>query len=332
MDMGELSISYPAAYIVNGQSNTISVINLKTDAVTGTISLGDASMPGHGGMNAGINWPHHVYMNPAKSQLSIGVPGTDLSAGHAGGMTGMTGKTAILDANNGSVMKIIELSKMNHNAVFSPDGSEIWTSQMHDAGTVLVYNANTYVLKNTIEVGADPAEITFSSDGKKVFVANGGSNNVTIIEQSTKNILATINVGDDPVGAWPSADGKMYVDNEGGQSISVIDVASLSVEATINLGFMPAFALYNSMNSELWVSDPTGGKVHYWLKTGTRWNKAGDFRTGAGTHAIAFTKDNMKAYVTNQEDASVSIVNTINHTIIKKIPVGKKPNGIVIKE
>lgn len=332
MDMAELNINFDAAYIVNGESNSITVINLSSDEVAGTISLGDESMAGHGGMTDEIMWPHHAYINSSKSILAVGVPGADLSAGHTGGMDDMMGKVALLDAVKGTVSHVIDLDMMNHNAVFSPDGSEIWTSQMDDMGTVLVYNSTTYALKATIEVGVDPAEVTFSADGSVAFVANGGSNTVTAINPSTKQVISTIDVGTDPVGAWPGPDNRMYVDNEEGQTISVVSVSTLEVEATISLGFMPGFAAYNEMHNELWVTDPDNGKVHYWTKDATTWTHGGVFNTGAGAHAIAFTSDEMKAYVTNQADASVSVVNVPSHTVTKTVTVGKKPNGIVLKQ
>ncbi len=333
MSMDEaLNIDYPAAYVVNGETSNISVINLETDEVTATIELNDQSMQGHGGMEMGISWPHHIYLNPAKTHLSIGVPGVDLSAGHAGGIHDVMGMLAVVNAADGTIVHSMELDMMNHNAIFSPDGNEIWTTQVDDMGMVQVYDATDYTLKNTIDVGADPAEVTFSMDGTVAFVANGGSATVTAIDPSTKEVLATIVVDEDPVGAWPAADGKVYVDNEAGETISVIDVATLQVEATIDLGFMPGFAAFNSLNNEIWVSDPMNGKVHFWNKTDSGYEHGGAFDTGAGAHAIAFSSDEMKAYVTNQEEASVSVVNAMDHTITKTLTVGQKPNGIVIKE
>lgn len=331
MDMqSELNINFPAAYVVNGESNSISVINLDTDEVAGTIKLSDGSMSGS--MNDMIMWPHHAYLNSAKNLVAIGVPGMDLSAGHSGGMSGMKGKVALMDAVTGTVTKVIDLDMMNHNAVFSPDGKEIWTSQMDEMGSVLVYDASTFALKSTIPVGSDPAEVTFSYDGSVAFVANGSSNTVTAINPTTKEVLETIDVGADPVGAWPGSDNKMYVDNEEGQSISIINVSTLEVESTIDLGFMPGMAAYTAMSRELWVSDPVNGKVHYWVYESDTWNHGGVFQAGSGAHAIAFDEDNMKAYITNQGAESVSVASSMDHSIIKTLTVEKKPNGIVIKK
>ena len=328
----QLNINYPAAYVVNGESSTLSIINLNTNEVTDLIQLTDNSGTQMTGMNMGsfLSYPHHIYLNPTKTQISIAAPGMDLSAGHSVNTAGMTGKVAVLDANNGINVKVFNSIGMNHNAIYSPDGKEIWTSQMDVAGKVLVYDATTYTLKNTISVGKEPAEITFSNDGVIAFVANGMDNTVTAINPNTKTILATIPVGMNPVGAWIGSDNRMYVDNEDGQTVSIIDVKTLKVVETIALGFMPGYVAYHGDMKEMWVTDPMAGKVHWWTKDATgKMIHAGAFITAAGSHAIAF-KD-MTAYVTNQEAASVSVVDVMQHKVTKTISVGKKPNGIVIR-
>ena len=331
-DQPQININYPAAYVVNGGSSTLSVINLNTNTVTAVIKLRDGSGTQMQGMNMGnaLMYPHHIYLNASKTQVAIAAPGMDLSAGHSGGMAGMTGKFAVLDATTGLNVKIIETPIMNHNAVYSSDGNEIWTSQMGESGKVLVYDAATFALKNTVVVGKEPAEVTFSNDGTVAFVANGMSNSITAINPTSKAILATIPVGNNPVGAWTGADDRMYVDNEDGQTVSIIDVKTLQVVETVALGFMPGFVAYQADMKEMWVTDPKAGKVHWWTKDASgKMIRSGAFATAAGSHAIAF-KD-MTAYVTNQEAASVSIVDVMLHKVKKTIPVGKKPNGIVIK-
>jgi len=327
MDM-EKNINYPAAYVVNGENGTLSVIKLADNTVTETIELMESN-------NSMPMWPHHIYKHQAidMTHLAIAAPGMDLSAGHSGAMPGMKGRILIMDAVKGMMVKELEVPVMNHNAVYSPDGKEVWTSQMGMSGKVLVYDATTYALKSTINVGMEPAEVTFSSDGTKAYVANGGDDNISVINPSTKAIITTIAVGDNPVAAWVGNDGKMYVDNEDGQTISVISVASNTVVQTINLGFMPGSVAHNAHKKELWVTDPENGKVHYyrWDTGMGSWMHDNAFNTASGAHAIAFTNDGDVAYVTNQASASVSVINVTAHTKIKDIPVGKKPNGILIK-
>ncbi|MCY7357718.1 MAG: hypothetical protein LH609_09635 [Rudanella sp.] len=334
-----LNISYPAAYVVNAEGNSISVIDLATNQVKETITFGEASSSTMPGMNMAnmVMWPHHIYLSPDGNKLGVGVPGMDLSAGHTGVKAGMNGRVLVVDPKTGQTTTNQKTPIMNHNAVFSPDGSEIWTSQMDQSGKVLVYNATTMALKNTVAVGMEPAEVTMSSNGggnrpQYAFVANGMSNTVTVIKVADKSVVKTIAVGEDPVGAWPGADGKMYADNEKGQSISVIDVATLSVAETVKLGFTPGYAAYNQLRNELWVSQAgTGNKVVIFERMNGAWMKMGEVVTGLDAHAIAFTKDGLRAYVTNQGAATVSVVDVVKRTKVIDIMVGKKPNGIVLK-
>ncbi|MBM3495063.1 MAG: hypothetical protein FJX72_12205 [Armatimonadetes bacterium] len=312
-------ITYPAAFVVNGGSSTVSVIDLATNAVRRTLPL------------TGMAWPHHINLNGDKSHLALGVPGMDMSGGHGMGM-GMTGMIAVLDAVTGTVTHAVDLPGMNHNSAYTPDGAEIWTCQMEDMGTVLVCDAATLAVLDTITVGEVPAEITFSADGSMAFVANGMSNTVSIIDVMTKDVMETVPVGGNPVGAWPGADNKMYVDNEDGQSISVIDVVSMAVEETVSLGFMPGFAAYHAGLGELWVTDSTHGELVYFQRAGDQWQNAGSIPTGAGAHAIAFSADGDRAYVTNQLAGTVSVLDTAMRAKITDIAVGVKPNGIVLKE
>jgi YVTN family beta-propeller protein len=155
-------------------------------------------------------------------------------------------------------------------------------------------------------------------------------NTVSCINPNSKTVIATIPVGKNPVGAWTGSDNRMYVDNEDGQSVSIIDVKTLKVVETVALGFMPGYAAFNGEMKELWVTDPMAGKVHWW-KQDPSWKfvKGGSLATADGAHAIAFK--GMIAYITNQEAASVSVVDVMKHEKIKDIKVGEKPNGIAIK-
>ena len=315
-----LNVDFPAAYVVNGSSNTLSILNLNESKEHAMVTLN------------GATYPHHIYLNPDKSKLAVAITSTDLSGGHAdhgGSVTGL--KVQILNSKTGIIEKEIALSKLPHNAVFNSDGSELWMGQMDTMqSTVLVYNTSDWTLKNTIAVGKGLSEVTFSKDGSMVFAANTMDGTVTMIDPSTKMVHKTIAVGMDPVGAWPGVDGNMYVDNEMSQTISVIEVMSGTVTATIPLGFKPGYVAQHT-NGEVWVSDATNGKVVVYQLMSGMWMEMHSFATGTDAHAIAFSADGTKAYVTNQGAGNVSVINTATHTKIQDIVVGSKPNGIVIK-
>lgn len=318
-----LNINYPAAFVVNGQGNDIDVLNLN-----------DLTHATHISLN-GATYPHHVYLSPDKSKLAVAITSTDLSAGHGGHGATLTGlKVMVINATTGVIEKEIGLAKMPHNAVFNPAGTELWVGQADDVQSqVLVYRVSDWGLLNTINVGRGLSEVTFASDGSMVFACNTTDATVSVIDPATKMVHSNIAVGLSPVGAWPASNGKMYVDNEMGQSISEISVNGMNVTETISLGFMPAYVAYHAPSQELWVSDATNGKVHYYTYDSgmSMWMRLGEIVTGSNAHAIAFSSNGL-AYVTNQNANTVSVVNIQNHSVSNTIQVGAKPNGIIIKQ
>ncbi|MFN0202065.1 MAG: hypothetical protein ACKVTZ_11130, partial [Bacteroidia bacterium] len=298
----EQNIDYPAAYIINGGSNSISVINLNTQEVSATIDLSkmydkndDVRI-----LPTNITFPHHAGLSPDGKTLAVAAPRMDLSEGHAhSGSMESFAMIALTDAKTGLIQEIIDMSFANHNAIYSPDGSEIWTSQMKSTGQVKVFPSDGLSpAKNEITVGKYPAEITLSNDKTKFFIANSGANTISVVDVATKTVIKTINVGESPIGAWTGSDNKLYVDCEIDSSLHIIDVASLAVEETINLGFMPGMAAYNGNLNELWVTNADADSVVYFSRENNAWAKKGAIQTGTSSHALAFTQDGKTLYVT----------------------------------
>lgn len=319
-----LNIDFPAAYIVNGASNNISVVRLSDNTVAETIGLN------------GATFPHHIYLNTSKTKLAVAITSSDLSGGH-GGHGGASGgfKVQIIDAVTGMIDKEIALDKMPHNAIFNNSGTELWIGQSDETQSkVLVYKTSDWSVQNTINVGKGLSEVTFSNDGSMAYACNTMDGTVTIIDVNSKMIHTTLTVGDDPVGAWSASNGKMYVDNELSQTVSEISVSGMNITNTIDLGFKPGYVAYHTSSGELWVSDATNGKVHYYKYdiSLAMWMHKGEFTTGTDAHAIAFNSEGTKAYVTNQGSGSVSVIDVATHTVSQTITVGSKPNGIALKQ
>jgi YVTN family beta-propeller protein len=310
------ALTHDAVFVVNGADSTISVINAESDEVAATIELTE------------VEYPHHIYLSADGATMLVAAPGADLSGGHTGGHGGHGGAVLVMDATTGAMRAARRLEAANHNAILSPGGAAIWTTQSGTPGQVLRLDPNTLETIGTADVGDEPSEVTFSVDGSRAFVANTGSDSVTVLDPATGTVLHTIPTGDAPVGAWPGSDGRMYVDNEAGKSLTVIDVATLTVTSTIQLGFTPAVAAV-APGGELWVTNTDDGKLAFF--DATSGVMTGELVTGAGAHAIAFDPGRGKAYVINQADGTVAVVDVATKTIAKTIAVGAKPNGIVFR-
>lgn len=202
---------------------------------------------------------------------------------------------------------------------------------MLPAGKVEVFDTATFALLNTISVGQMPAEVSFSDDGKKAFVANGMSNTISAIDVITKQVIGNMTTGNYPVGAWPGMGGMMYVDNEIDQSINIMNSQTNMMTSSVLLGFIPGMVVRNTAMNQMWVSDPNGSKIHMWINSNSGFVPGGVVAVGNGASAMAFNQLGSMCYVTNQSDGTVSVVNVATLKEMMKIPVGKKPNDIVIR-
>lgn len=309
------AITYDALFVVNGGDGSVSVINTEVNQVAATITLTNAA------------YPHHISLSADGARALLAAPGVDLSGGHgAHDGHGVKGAVLMLDALTGATLKSRFTDAMNHNALFSSGGDEVWTSQMTSPGSVLVLDATTLETRQEVPVGDGPAEVTFAEGGARAFVANGASGSVTVIDAKEKTVLKTIPVGKNPVGAWQGSNGVAYVDNESDKTITAIDTASLEVVETYTLGFTPGMVAL-AEGGVIWVTDSDAGRVA--LFDSTAGNLVAEIPAGAGAHAIAFSGDGKVGYVTNQAGGTVTVIDVAARTVITTIPVGEKPNGLV---
>lgn len=305
-----------------GSIISIAVIRLSENQLSETIKLQDAVAP------------HHISISPDKTTLAVAITSTDLSGGH-GGMddSDKSFKVIILDAVTGLVKQTLLLPSMPHNAAFNAAGNELWLGQQNEnSGTVLVFDTADWSIKAVITVGKDPSEVTFSTDGALAFVANTNDASISVIDPLSKTVLKTLQVGKEPVGAWPASDGNMYVDNESAQTVSIINVASTTVTETLALGFKPGYVAYQDNTKELWVSNATDGEVVIYQRGATGWLKKAAVPTGADAHAIAFSADKSLAYITNQGAHTVTVLDATTYVRIKELAIGRMPNGIITNQ
>lgn len=316
-------LDYPKAYVVNGASNNISIINLTENTQTKIIQLTDLG-----------RYPHHISLSPDGAKLAVAVPEFDFTLGHAAlhNAVDKKGGIVVIDTQNGNSILKMEMPYVNFNAAFSPDGTEIWSATSSHTGDMYVFDSKTGQLKKQIPLGLSPSEVTFTNDGKYAFIALSESSYVYVLDVSTKEIIETIKVDLYPSNTWTGADGLIYVENKTSFSVNIIDPKTMSVINYIDLNFTPSKIVYNKLQSELWICQAGDKKIAYFEQKNNIWTLKGTIITGEDAHAVSFSKDEKVAYVVNLKGNTVSVIDVVNHTKIEDITVGNQPNGIVLKE
>jgi len=88
------------------------------------------------------------------------------------------------------------------------------------------------------------------------YITNQLSDNLSVIDTSSQQVIKTIDIGHRPVGVSLTALGnKVFISNSEGQDISILNTISMQVEAHIPVGGGPVGIASNSDGSLIYVAD-----------------------------------------------------------------------------
>ncbi len=166
------------------------------------------------------------------------------------GAAGSPGALDIISAGSGTVGASVPLGMMPTFSVIDPTLNRLYVTNNGD-NTVSVFDATNVNLTAspamptlaTVSVGMGPIGVTALVDGTKFYVANAGSDNVTVVSASSYSVLGTVALatGADPV--WIASDptaSRVYVANQGTMNTTIIQTSNNTI--TLNIAAPPQVA------------------------------------------------------------------------------------------
>jgi YVTN family beta-propeller protein len=169
--------------------------------------------------------PHSIVMSP---------DGAWVYTGCYGGAA-----IAIINAASASLAATIPLPQNAepYGLAISLDGRYLYASD-NLTGRLFVVDAQARRVVDSVPVGLHPALVAYSPDGKTLYVANGGSHSVSVLDigadPAHPTIRATIGVSGYPHGIAITPDGRYVVIADTlGKSLSIIETSTSKVIATI---------------------------------------------------------------------------------------------------
>jgi YVTN family beta-propeller protein len=146
---------------------------------------------------------------------------------------------AVIDVATQTLVDTIQVpvASQPYGIGISSDGHFVYASDTL-TGRLMVVNTVTRKYVGSVQIGSHPALIVRSPDGKLLYVANGGSRSVSVLDIGTNpgnpKVVATVPVVGYPHGLAVTPDGRyVVVANTLGDSLSVIDAGTNTVVATI---------------------------------------------------------------------------------------------------
>jgi len=194
-----------------------------------------------------------------------------------------------------------------------------WTTQINGA-------ANT--VSATVAAGTQPRSLAVNSTTNKIYVANAGTNNVSVMDGSTDTVTKTINVGTNPRGVCVnSTTNKIYVANNGSNNVSVIDGSTDAVSTTVGVGTTPYRLCVNPATNKIYVANYGSNNVS--VINGATNTVIATPTVGSGPIATCANSTTNKIYVANYTDGTVSVINGATDTVSPTpVTVGSQPYGL----
>lgn len=125
---------------------------------------------------------------------------------------------------------------------------------------------------------------------------------------------------------------RLYVSMPLVNQVAAIDTVTWKVIANIEAGARPARIALQHDNRYLWVGNDGADEKRSGVTVidTISLTVAAQLQTGAGHHEIAFAGDDSVAFITNQQDGTLSVIDGRTLTRVKDIKVGSQPAAVAV--
>jgi len=201
----------------------------------------------------------------------------------------------VIDLQSKKAITTIAVGVEPEGIAVSPDNQWI-VSASETTNMVHWIDANTHEIKANTLVDPRPRALSFSADGRELWVTSEIDGTLMVIDVATKEITQRINfavpgLGQDKI-----------------QPVGVV-VDDIHQWAYVALGPANRVAVVNAQTYQ----------VEKYLLVGARvWN-------------LAFSPDQLRLYTTNGVSHDISIIDLAEHKVTKSIAVGRYPWGVAVK-
>ncbi len=313
------------AYVTNPVSNedagaagTISRINLATNTVGATITVGLS--------------PKSVAINPAGTFAYVVNDEPGMVPAEAGTVSRINLASNAVDAT-------IKVGFGSDGVAINPAGTFAYVANA-DSGTVSRINLATNVVDATIKVGKGAVGVAINPTGTFAYITitTGESPGmVSRINLATNAVDGTtIKVGQNPKAIAINPAGTFaYVAHRDTNTVFKINLVTNTVDATITVGFGSEGMAINPTGTFAYVTnsmiDPSGFNTVSRINLATNVVDA-TIKVGKGAVGVAINPTGTFAYVMNNDSGTISRINLATNTVDATIVVGKHLHAVTMSK
>lgn len=176
-----------------------------------------------------------------------------------------------------------------------------------------------------VRVGTDPTAVAIDPRTGRIYVANSGSLSVTVLDGSTREVVATVSLPSRPWNiAMNQRTGRVYV-TTAESAVTVIDTATNSVAATVALPSRPWGIAINHRANRIYVATSDASVA---VIDGDRDAVIGSIPVPTRPWAVAVIPETNRVYVTSQESRTLSVIDGATGTVVSNIDIRTRACGV----
>ncbi len=261
--IGDPNAPVRLAYLENIYDNSVTPIDLATDAMLPKIAVGTSPRDGAFGADGMLyicdrDGATITVIDPNKlvvvKTIKVGQSPEGMVAAPDGMLwfvNGDDGTLQAIDPKTETVNPPIPIGGELGGIAIVGTTAYVTVSSLNE---VVPVNLQTHRLGTPIAVGMTPEGIAASLDGRRLYVVDRGSNDVTPIDVASAAALAPIHVGVAPMNVAIAPDDRTaYVANYGTNTVTPIDLVSEKAEPPIVVGGSPYGIVADEDGSTIWV-------------------------------------------------------------------------------
>ncbi len=180
--------------------------------------------------------------------------------------------------------------------------------------------------------GIDPVATAINTTTNRLYMANEFSDNVSVIDSLSYEVINVIDVGDSPADIKINpVTNLVYVSNSESNDISLIDGTTDQVIGAIAVGNSPKGIAINTVTNRIYIVNQDSNNIS--VINGAS-NEAIETIATGGTNPsyIAVNSTTNLLYVDNSEDNTVNVLDGSNNKSIATIDIGVTINAIEVNE
>ena len=235
---------------------------------------------------------------------------------------------SIQESEKGRILALKSSIKQPRERI-GPRGLKAYVTD-EQGNSVIIFDRFTGAALGVVAVGERPRGIVISPDGRRVYIANSGSDSISVLDTLTREIRDTIflGLGVEPEGMAITSDGRLLVTaNKGSNNISLIDLDSQRIIEHIPVGRSPLRVALSPWGDWAYVTNNRSNEL---MIVGLNERQVvSTINTRPGPVGVASSPGGDAVFVSCRESNVIQEVDTDLKKVINVLPTNIGPMDVI---